>query len=357
MKVYPTALFKDRLNENFSTCGYTTHIFWKNGIEKYGNIEMVNIENCDIICLFVTHFGSTYIFDREKANIIKSLKKPIIIFDYSEYGQHHVLYLSQYNIFGYKLEHNGLMSGEYKFLNEFLMENQFLIKCYFKRELSIINDLSKIPFRVIPLEFIGDIYCTDENPDTKDKYYARPCLLNFIWGYSNLSRPHLHGTILSNIEKFQAHFALSYLQAKEFLKSPENPFILLVNHDWYERININELMDLQKKSKMIIDLYGCGLKCFRNVESTCNCLSVKQDPTKLMFTYPWIDGENCIILPTAENSNLLDCHESLKILLEYRHDKHHLLYDMYLKSMEMNKLYSPKNYVRNHIIRNIVENI
>jgi hypothetical protein len=116
-------------------------------------------------------------------------------------------------------------------------------------------------------------------------------------------------------------------------------------------------MALQKKSQAVIDLYGCGLKCFRNVESTRNCLSIKQDPSRLLFTYPWIDGINCITLPNLPDTNLLDHKKAFEIVYDYRYKKHDLLYDIYVKSMEMNQLYSPKNYVPNHIMKHINENL
>lgn len=352
LKVYPTALFKDRDIEHFSNCGYTTHTFWKNSIEKYGNVEVVDIQECDVICLFVTCLGNSYIFDLDKSELIKKYNKPVVIFDFSEYGGHETTPLSQYNLYGYKIEHVGLLEGDYVHLHAFLIEIQSLIKCYFKRELSIINDLTAIPFKLFPLEFIADEYTFNGIPDTRDEYYSRQCLMNFIWGYSNLSRPHLHGGILQSMELFRSHFALSFRQAIEYLKGSDK-FILLVNHDWYERVDCKSLIDMQKKSRMVIDLYGCGLKCFRNVEATNNCLSVKQDPTKLIFTYPWIDGVNCICVPTLNNSNLVDVDSAVKILLTYRHEKQNLLYDLYLNSLETNSKYSPKNYVPNHVIKNI----
>jgi hypothetical protein len=103
---------------------------------------------------------------------------------------------------------------------------------------------------------------------------------------------------------------------------------------------------------MILDLYGCGLKCFRNVESSKNSLSVKQDPNQLKYTYEWKDGYNCISLPVNDDMSL-NIDKSIKTLLDYRHDKHYLLYDMYLNSVEINKLYAPSHYVQNHLIKNI----
>lgn len=210
-------------------------------------------------------------------------------------------------------------------------------------------DLTNVPFNVYPLEFIADEYTTKAITDTKDQYYDRKCIYNFLWGFSNYSRPHLNGAFLLNMEKFACRFALSYKQATTILKESSEKFIFVTNHDWYERVDLNLI---NSKSMMILDLYGCGLKCFRNVESSKNSLSVKQDPSQLKYTYEWKDGYNCISLPVNDDLSL-NIDKSIKTLLDYRHDKHHLLYDMYLNSVEINKLYTPSHYVPNHLIKNI----
>ena len=359
LKLFVTSMFKDRPNEHFSTCGYTTHAFWKQSVLKYGKVEAADVDDCDIICIFVTFLTKDFKFDDELGNKIVKSKKPIVIFDYSEYGGHSEDHLDQYNIHGFKVEYVGLLVGEYSKLHDYLKENRGQIKCYFKRELSVKNDLSKVPFKVFPLEFVGDVYSKNDDPDTPDQYYDRPCIFNFIWGFSNVSRPFLHGEFLKKLSHFNCIYACSYRQVIKILenKIPSNKFIFLVNHDWYERISSDELMALQKLSHVVLDLYGCGLKCFRNVESTANCLSFKQNPSKLVWTYQWEHGVNTVFLPTREGSNIIDEVKSIEIILDFWHGKRHLLYPMYLKSMEMNHLYAPKNYVPNHIIKSIVNSI
>jgi hypothetical protein len=137
------------------------------------------------------------------------------------------------------------------------------------------------------------------------------------------------------------------------LKESGEKFIFVTNHDWYERVDLNPI---NSNSMVIIDLYGCGQKCFRNVESSKNTLSIKQDPSQLKYTYEWKDGYNCISLPVNDDMSL-NIDTSIKTLLDYRHDKHHLLYDMYLNSVEINKLYAPSHYVPNHLIKNIKSTI
>jgi hypothetical protein len=349
LKAFITSLSQDKKYPEFSKCGYTT-TFMKNSIHKYSDLIYSDLESADIVCVFVTFLGNDYIFDEVTAELISKTNKPIVIFDYTEYGCHNgEIRIKEYNLFGYNIEFNDLTVGNANKVHNFLLDNQKLISCYFKRELGSSIDLNKVPFKVHPLEFICDDYITTMSVDTKDQYYDRKCIYNFVWGFSNYSRPSLHGAFLLNMIKFSCRFALSYNQTTHVLEESTDKFIFIANHDWHERVDLNLI---NSKSMMILDLYGCGIKCFRNVESSKNSLSVKQDPTRLKYTYEWKDQYNCISLP-VNNDMSLNIEDSIKILLEYRHDKHHLLYDMYVNSVEINKLYAPSHYVPNHLIKNI----
>lgn len=350
LNVFITSLTQGRKYPEFTKCGYTHHTF-ATSIHKYGDVNYSDLESADIVFLFVTFLGDDCKFDENTAELISKIDKPIVIFDYNEYGTHHGRKcIDQYNLFGYELEVNDLNIYDYTSkMNKFLLDNRKLIACYFKRELGRSVDLTNVPFKVYPLEFIADEYTTKVITDTKDQYYDRKCIYNFVWGFSNFSRPHLNGAFLLNMEKFNCKFALSHNQTTYMLKESVDKFIFIANHDWRERVDLNLI---NSKSMMILDLYGCGIKCFRNVESSKNSLSVKQDPSQLKYTYEWKDGYNCISLPVNDDMSL-NIDKSIDILLDYRYDKHHLLYDMYLNSVEINKLYAPSNYVPNHLIKNI----
>ena len=353
LKAFITSLSQDRKYPEFSKCGYTHHTFM-NSIHKYSDLIYTDLESADIVCIFVTFLGNDYTFDEVTAELISKTNKPIVIFDYTEYGPHNgEIRIKEYNLFGYKIEFNDLTVGNADKVHKFLLNNQKLISCYFKRELGSSIDLNEVPFKVYPLEFICDDYITNVHVDTKDQYYDRKCIYNFVWGFSNYSRPNLNGVFLLNMEKFACRFALSYKQATTILKESSEKFIFVTNHDWYERVDLNLI---NSKSMMIIDLYGCGQKCFRNVESSKNTLSIKQDPSQLKYTYEWKDEYNCISLPVNDDMSL-NIDKSIKTFLDYRHDKHHLLYDMYLNSVEINKLYTPSHYVPNHLIKNIKSTI
>ena len=274
------------------------------------------------------------------ANKIEFLQIPIIIFDYSEYGQDGAWdRLFEYNIFGYNTEYYNILNRKDSLLlHGFLERNQHLIKCYFKRELNNNTDNSKIPFKVFPIEYISDNYIYNNLAQTSDEYFNRKIHYSFIGGSTNRSRIKLYGNILKNIDKFRCEVATSFKQCDKILE--ENSHFIFLNHvQWYERTEYKKLLEYQLNTRVVMDMYGCGLKCFRNVESTYNSLSAKQDPTVLKFTHPWIDKENCIVLPNKPGTLLIDEKLSVEILLYYRKNQH-LLYPIYLKSLDTNKLYS-----------------
>ena len=357
MKIYPTSLYYGYNSPNFSPDGYFIHCMWHSNLLKYGNIKFSELEKSDVILLFIVWGGDKYIFDKVLASKIETLQKPIVIIDYTEYGGWGAEgRLIEYNLYGYNLEYESLTYKDHKLLHEFLLRNQNLIKAYFKRELNH-KDTSNVPFKVFPIEYIYDEYTNKSPVQTQEEFLKRPIRCNFTWGHTNISRPILHGKILSKIEKFyfdfDITFASTFRQCEHRLKDHSRLF-LLNNVDHYERTDKETFFEYQFRSQIMIDLYGVGIKCFRNIESTNNCISVKQDPSILKYTYPWIDKENCIFLPNRPGTTIINEKLSVEILLHYQHpNNQHLLYPIYLKSLEMNELYSPLNYVPNHIIKNI----
>lgn len=355
-KIYPTSLYKSLSGDltRFSICGYTTHTLFRGCILEYG-AELANtVEESDFVFVFVTYLGTEFEFDVELFNKIKKNNKPIVIVDYTESGGQDAQRLLEYNLYGYKIEHEALLqSNNLKLMHECLLDYDNII-CYFKRELSSSLDYSNVRFRVLPIEFINDISPPPYTPDTESDYYNRPILYNFIWGYSNISRPILQGELMKNFLKFNCDLALSYKQAYSYIiEERRRWYTLLICQGWFERVDIQKLYELQYKSRAIIDMYGAGLKCFRNMESFHNCMSFKQDPSKLINTYEWINDVNCVFLPNVANSNLIDEVKSCQILLDYKNNGK--AYRIYLESINMSYKYAPKNYVPNHIIANILK--
>jgi hypothetical protein len=354
LKIYVTDLDSEIEFPKFTKCGYTESFI--QSFELYGGVSFVDFKSADVIILLVTFLDNNYKFNYKLCELISKSNKPIVLIDYTEYGgSNQSIRLKEYNLYGYKLEFEDLNTySNSNFLHNFLLDNKKNICCYFKRELSSYIDYSIVPFKVYPIEFVSESYTENiTHFISKDEYYKRKCIYNFIYGFSNYSRSKLHGSFLMNHENFDSIFATSYKQYLHLIENTNECFILICNTEWHERVPLD---DINRNTLMSIDLYGCGQKCFRNVESTKNCLSVKQDPNHLIHSYKWIHDYNCIVLPTNEDLSI-DIDKSIDILLQYRHYKRDLLYDMYLNSLEMNRLYSLKNYIPNKIINNIRKNI
>ena len=99
LKAFITGLDANRKYPEFSKCGYTHHTFM-GSIYKYGDLIYSDLESADIICIFVTFLGDDCIFDEATAELISKTNKPIVIFDYTEYGTHNGRNrINEYNLF------------------------------------------------------------------------------------------------------------------------------------------------------------------------------------------------------------------------------------------------------------------
>ena len=281
-------------------------------------------------------------------------KKKIVIFDYIEYGSPSIFsneYLHSYDILGYNSSGKLLkqMLDAYgqegqKIINYF---NQFseleLIFCYFKRELSSVLDLSKSSFPIYAADFINyayDVYNTSEEMEFSNRFID----LFFSWGLSSIDRPKLHGKILQNIEKF-GNISLSQKHLEHNIKNNVKNLVFLCRSEWFERIDYKTYIPHCKSS---VDLYGAGMKCFRNFESALDSVSFKQDPSLLIHAYPWINGKNCVYLPNKSN-NQLDIDMACDIIYDYTKINQGKLYEIYKESKITAELYVNENYTKNYI--------
>jgi hypothetical protein len=138
---------------------------------------------------------------------------------------------------------------------------------------------------------------------------------------------------------------------EELIKNKRDNAIALFHKEWYERI---DYMKYQSNSRTVIDLYGAGMKCFRTIESTINSISFKQDNSFLKHSYPWIHDENCIMLPNKHDSNNLDELKSCDVIWDYiKGNKKEKLYNIYLKSCEINMKYRNVKYLKDYFIKNV----
>jgi len=310
-------------------------------VENYSASE---IEACDAIILF-RNWRDTFVFDEGLFDACKN--KPFIVIDYAEYGPASMYdeeYLTAWDIIGVRIDplFESACTEEHKKLT-----NRFLdcsIKAYFKRELSHAVYNKRQDLNLYPLD-----YFANNMPDaillTEEEFYSRPLDLLFNWGFSNPERCKLHGRIMMEIEKFGHNVFLSMAQFEESIRNKSDHSFLLIRSDHHERVDYSML---QQQSRLVLDLFGNGMKCFRNWESALHSISVKQDPSLLVRTFAWTDGRDCLILPT--NVNRLNLDDAIDVIYEYtRGGKRHELYPIYKNSIQHARKYESKYYFDNHI--------
>jgi len=287
--------------------------------------EQASKEDCDYVGLVITYMDKFVLNENELA-LIKH--KPFVIFDYVEYGWDK----SPAHIFGINtLEYSELFGNkEYIKLGSVVKEAN--VKCYFKREL---HKNIKSSFPLFPIEYTSQDYDTSKI-DTLQQYSERPIDIFFNWGWSNPSRPALHGAFYQFAESIGLNVISNpndFYDAKRY--EPNRPLILTTFTPHYHRMALEDVFKLQSQSKISISLNGCGVKCFRHSEASVNSLMAIQE-NKLEWTYEW-GNENAIVLPH-------DSELAIKKLIRMLQNVNHL-YEKYLKGIETNNLYKTENYI------------
>jgi hypothetical protein len=335
---------------------------------KYFNFEVVQqILDADIIIIPIIGFKSNSEFLLEN----KNYNKPIVVIDFSEYGVHVLRNLNYYDVicnnsfYGFKTDSIAERIKLNVFatqVDDFLRLNLDNIKLYFKRELSKQTFEQKkliFPFDVQPIDYCLASKYNDFEPDTKEIFLKRNISIAHIWGKSNSDRMALHGALMLEASKTRNffHTLVSVEQYNEYIhrEAGNKTGILLLHKNGYvegERIDFRPILS---NARTFIDLYGNGMKCFRNVEASYNCISIKQDYAQMKFTYDWVNNENCIMIPNKNNEHTIDVDNSIKIITDiidmksiYTAD---YLYDVYTKSCSTVKKYFLRNYVEDHILQ------
>ena len=346
-------IFYTQLNKTNQDC---TEGFFKHTI--YNLMEQTHRfvgspEEADVVMFFYCYYND-YTFDGDMAKRIKIKGSPIVVFDYIENGStcvHREDYLYKYQILGYKYEcyDSNPLTSEYQKMADYFTEFQPQIKLYFKREMSSHLDFTQSPFKIIPIEYpINFDHYLDA---AEEDYYKRPHDLYFNYGLSNGDRFRMHGKLLLEADRIGHNIIQTEKLEEFFLQDSRRGNIVIFHREWMERVDFKKKNSLAKTT---LDLYGAGMKCFRSTEGTIDTLAFKQNPSLLQYSYPWVDGENCIYLPVGDN-NKLDVNGSFEVIYDYlRGDKQNKLYKIYLKSTENNRLYRSQNYIPDYILKNII---
>ena len=347
MKIFYTQL--NKINQN-CTEGFFKHTIYD---EIACHHEFVSFpEDADVVFFFYCYYHQ-YEFDEEIAKRIQSSQKPVVIFDFVENGSpclQREEYLIKHQILGYEYTCyvDNPLTSEYQKMADYFFKLQPQIKLYFKREMSVKLDFSTSPFRILPIEYPINFNRYDEV--SREEYYKRSHSIYFNYGLSNTDRFRMHGKLLLEADRIGHNIIQTEKAEEQFIKEGRRNNITIFHREWFDRV---DFMSRNSNTLSTLDLYGAGMKCFRSTEGTINTVAFKQDPSLLHYTYPWINGENCIHLP-IDSKNMLKVNESFEIIHYWlRGSGLDKLYDIYQKSVVNNHLYQSKTYIHNYLLKNI----
>ncbi len=345
LKVFPVSL-----DENNDVCPYIQH-------HHYKYYDVTNLDRCDFIGIYL-RFSFRYKFNDNLFNKIVKSKKPWILFDYLEYGapswhDRSVEYRTALRIFGYKyVSKCGDMRSypEFVKLVENLESQNKRIKCYFLRESFKSFDYSECPFPVYPVD-----YCLagwDKKPiESLEEFSKRPIELLYNWGNTNHDRMVLHHILYKYGTDKDWNIAETEEQLKKYLEEKNKRIMVLWHRDHHERIEFKKYLPL---TKLCVDVGGCGIKCFRNMQSSMYCASIKQ-LCGIQFAYPWIPSKNCLELEVNDRNRFIP-EKNIETIEKYLNDNSSL-YEIYKEGVPNAELYDAENYINNYISPKINEYI
>jgi hypothetical protein len=146
---------------------------------------------------------------------------------------------------------------------------------------------------------------------------------------------------------------LLYVHEAMLEHGPKKNKIVLFWVPEYLRMSFERMMDIYRDTKISISLWGCGQKCYRDIEACFNSVVAIQEPTQT-WSHPWIDGKNCIILPNRKRGNLhfIDEDESIRRINHYL-EQPYKLYEIYLEGMKQCAKYRADYYLTEHLLPKI----
>lgn len=309
-------------------------------LDAIPGVTRAPVEDCEVIFLLFIAPECDFVLDADLLDRAKKRDVPVIVFDYTEtFPAQFILGDSDIAVKVW------LLKSPYAPLFDFVHASK--VKAYFKRELLTGRALPQTSYPVFPVDWtIADQ--PQPHIDTPEEFNARPIDIFYCWGYSNESRPKLMGELLKQAGRFSAHFCLTPEDIARALEEKRQRIFALLFVPHYRRIPITEILWWQDRTKVSISMFGAGRKCFRNAESSYNCVMAQQAPGSVEWSYPW----------TQENSvRLAECNEvqAVEDLFYWLRMDQGRLHPTYLKGMENNRRYHNTAYARDYLLPKIQE--
>jgi hypothetical protein len=283
-----------------------------------------SINEANVVIVPVSYYGD-YQFNEH----LRAINKPVVLISFLEfYGQEDK---SMTHILGVNHDQAWPNCGnpEWRKLDDWCRDANIVLR--FTREL-LAKDTSP---QHQPIEWPCYMPLWEREP--KASFDARPFEWIFAWGMSNHLRPLLHSQtfLMMALGKLDVISHWDQIDAKIY--EPHKK-ALSIHSPHTHRIEISEIVRRQAQSKMSVSLPGAGKKCFRSTEHFMHTVPVKLEDD-LAWSFPWVSGENCIILheQDAMAENLLE---------ESEHDLH----PIYLEAQELASRYSIHRYLNEYIL-------
>lgn len=348
--------------------GWLTGYF--NRMKAYGFISSAQVEDCDVIFLPVSIPWDGSVFDEDDAKKLLDSKKPVIIFDGLETGRFSTIPW----LWGYDFIAGVGWNYDLPFWKRFEQFGKELIpqiKLYFKRELvfELRNRSYEYPVATFEFPCMGE---TDKNyvAQSREEFNDRPNDIFMLWGWSNHCRAILHGELIKSVPSRDPWGKILVTDERDLNNFDCKGKVVVIYKHHTHRLPFSQLISLQGQSKFTITMRGEGEKCFRHSEASYNSTMAMMD-TQSEWTYPWIDGKNCISLPVKKTDLPragkvdipcftvgIDEVGSVEKLYSYlTGDKKDLLYDIYVEGTKHVSKYRFENYTKDYVIEEINEKL
>ena len=319
IRYYPTSLDK----------GAPSPSFVLSMLKRVGpELESTTLYQSEVVFLLIVTTDA-YVFDESVFAQIEHIDLPVIIFDYSEH------------------------SFNTQFDQLFEAIKKLRVVGWFKRELKASHQITGCP--VWPLDFTI-CRCPDyDSPQSREDFNRRPIDILMVWGYSNLDRVALHGSLMASFEHFLAGPApaLTFEDIEFILARKQTCAMTLLYTPEYRRLPVERLFWLQNQAKVTISLFGNGMKCFRSAEAGYNSVSAHQAPEEAQWSYPWLDQHNCLALENLPGTNRLDLAKAVQKLRYWTVVDHGALYTLYANGVANNQHYVTDVYGRGYLVPRI----
>jgi hypothetical protein len=299
-------------------------------------VEYIN--DADVVIVPITRLDNF-----KFAKNLHRINKPWVLVDFCEYGWDWKQDFTHY--FGFNTQQFGHFKEKYN--DEWETFDNWVQKCppiaEFKRELVQASDH---PWPTYPIEY-PCLFTGESKPQSKEEYLNRPIEVMYFWGRSHEERVSLHAKMFNHSRN-----GIELVSRFEHIEPNFNDVPPGKRRVWcsilqphYDRIDIGKVMRYNGMAKLSISYPGAGVKCFRHSEVTHNSLMVLPHDN-LQWSYPWIDGENCVRVNF--NTALNQVEDAL------HWDK---LYDTYVAGLETNNKYRIQPYISDYIIPTIQKHL